>query len=117
MATIKLVATILSGAALSDEIIAPNGYHLAGLLMPAAGAWTAAGVTFQVTNVPAGTYDNLFNTSGEVAFASDAVAKFLTCSQLDFRGVQVFKVRSGTAATPVNQGADRTISLVWRPLR
>jgi len=114
MATIKTTATILSGASLSDVIMAPNGYFLAALLIPA--VWTAAGVTFQASDGAGGTFGNVFSTAGEVTFATDAVGRFLTCSPNEFRSVQTFKVRSGTAGTPVNQGADRLITLLYKPI-
>ena len=104
--------TIADGASLSGAASIPEGHTLTAVLIPA--TWTAAGVTFQGAVDQGATYKNVFNTAGEVAFATDAAGRFLVCKPEDFHAVRFVKVRSGTAAAAVNQvGADRVVELVF----
>lgn len=98
---------IANGASLS---VAYNlqGKIPAGIYMPA--AWTAAGLTFQVS--PDGvTYYNLHTSAGEYSLTT-AASIFLSLSQANFAGANYIKVRSGTGAVPVNQGAARALVLM-----
>jgi hypothetical protein len=80
--------------------------------MPA--AWTAAALTFQVSTDGV-TYRNMYDFYGNEVTVSAAIAlasRALTIVIVDWLNVRFIKVRSGTAAAPVNQGADRAIELV-----
>lgn len=73
-------------------------------------AWTAAGLTFQVS--PDGvTYYNLHTSAGEYSLTTSA-GIFLSLSQENFAGTNFIKVRSGTGAVPVNQASARALVLM-----
>lgn len=116
IATLQLEKiTIANGASLSDAV-ACNSRSLVGIIMPA--AWTAAGLTFQAGGFTApglsvGSFANIHNSAGELAYTVDA-SLYIAVDTLDFLGAQQVKVRSGTAGTPVNQGAARELYLVFR---
>lgn len=76
--------------------------------MPA--AWTAAALTFQAS--PDGvTYRNLHNAAGEISVPAD-VDRSIAVDPEIFASIRYIKVRSGTAAAPINQLAARTLVLV-----
>lgn len=86
-----------------------EGYRFVSIQMPA--AWTAANLTFQAAEKAAGTFNNLYDDEGTEAIAIAAASRQISMSlySLAFAPLQFIKIRSGTAATPVNQAAARTI--------
>jgi hypothetical protein len=77
-------------------------------------AWTAAAITFQAS--PDGvTYYDLWFNDAEYTIASatvaTAAARSIVLDPAVFYGIRYLKLRSGTSAAPVNQGAARTITL------
>lgn len=100
----QATATILSAASLSD-VVELRGRAVTGILMPA--AWTAAGLTFSVS-IDGTTYADLQTFEAEFVVAA-AADQYIGLSPAQFLGFQFLKVRSGTAATPVAQGADRAL--------
>lgn len=113
-------AVIASGQSLSGAVDLESNI-LAGFQMPS--AWDAANLTFEgsydgVTFAKiVGTYElelgvqpatfwllNLWQAGGQVL------------SPFACLGVRYLKVRSGTASSPVNQSAERTIQLLARSL-
>lgn len=107
---------------LSDESIrvnvpvgpAQNGLRetLVAIIMPA--SWTTADLTFQASNDDT-TFYNFYNAAGtEVTVEADA-SRWIGIDPVDFSGVAYMKVRSGTSGTPVAQGADRTLTFLFRP--
>lgn len=101
-------AVIPNGTALSG-IVNVNANAIVGIHMPA--DWTTAAVTFAVFNHGSGVYEKLVDSGGtEISYtvASDTVIHLATPLQC----LGLLKVRSGTAATPVNQGAERTLKLI-----
>lgn len=112
---------IASGSALSEAINldkidnTPAGLRLFAIIMPA--AWTAANLTFQVSVDGGTTYQNLYDDSGvEIVCVSSASTTIVFRDPTIFSSIALLKVRSGTAATPVNQGGDRNIGLVLRAI-
>lgn len=103
---------IANGASLSAAV--PLGAKtLVGVGLPA--AWTAAGLTFQVS-VDGSTWLDLYSGTAEVAFTSAAAGRYVAVDPTLWRGVNFIKVRSGTGASAVNQLADRTLTLVLKPV-
>jgi hypothetical protein len=100
-------AVILSGASLSGAIQL-IGRIPAGLYMPA--TWTAAVVTFSVS-LDGVTYYKANNSSGEVS-RTVVASDYMALDPADFYGINFIKIRSGTAASAVAQGADRTLILM-----
>jgi len=107
----RVAFTILAGESLS------NSLHLYGdlpamLEMPP--TWDTAALTFR-HSYDGGTFQNLYTPSGEeVIFPVAAACNFAFSTAL-FSGAQYLQLRSGTAAVPVNQTADRVIylNLIW----
>ena len=102
-------ATILSGASQSGAIDL-EGYQLVGLNMPA--AWTAAAITYLASPTLDGTYLPVYESGIEVtdpAAANQYVA--IAANAVALASIRFLKLRSGTLALPVAQGADRTITL------
>jgi hypothetical protein len=111
-------AVIANAASLSGAVDLGSD-RLHRIVIPA--AWTAAGITFQAS--PDGTtYYDLYNvasdgTATEVTIASAGVVanRSLVLDPSVFLGIRWLKIRSGTSAVAVNQGAARTILLVTVP--
>jgi hypothetical protein len=102
--------TIASGGSLSGAANLGSG-KLVGIIMPA--SWTAADLTFNVT-ADGTNYFNLYDDVVErtIPSAAAAASHFIGLDYRQWLMVQGIKVRSGTAGIPVNQGADRIITLV-----
>lgn len=106
-----MAAVIASGQSLSGALDF-GALVLSRIDMPA--EWTAAALTFQVS-ADGVTYVNLYDESGnEVTVASAAVvaSRGIALSWINYGSIRYLKVRSGTSALPVAQGADRTLTLV-----
>lgn len=106
---------IAAGASLSAAC--PLGaLTLAGISMPA--VWTAAALTFQVSPDGGATWQELYDGAGNPVTVTAAAGQFVVPvanPSYVWRGINMVKVRSGTAAAPVNQAAAATVNLVTRP--
>lgn len=101
-----LIATIANGAAVSDILTAWPA-RVSAIVMPA--AWTAAGMTFQ-GSMDGVTFFDVFNDAGDEYMVPVLVSQAVILNvPLTFPFI---KVRSGVTATPVNQGAARSVSLI-----
>ena len=109
-----IVATIAQDASVSDPVNL-QGAVLVGIRMPA--VWDAANLTFQVSMDDV-TYLNAYNDAGaEHVVVVTAASTHIWVEPTDFAGYRWLKVRSGTAALPVDQttGDDpRLITLITR---
>jgi len=108
------IAVIAEGTSQSDAIRKP-GYKIVGIIMPA--AWTAADITFLVSNDPATGFVKLVQASDEAeitskASASEAIVFNGAIKEALALGVYV-KIRSGTSGTPVNQVAGARIIVIF----
>lgn len=118
MAEINL--TIAAGASVSANDSGDLGGNAPlGIWTP--GAWTAAAITFQVSHDGGATWGDLFDaTNGEVTIGSALIptnaARFFALNPAQFVGFSRIRVRSGVTATPVNQVAAATLTLVTRPV-
>jgi len=106
------VATILSGAALSDAVDCGPSQRVTGIVMPA--GWDAASMTFQ-GSLDGSTFQNLFDGAGvELALATPAASRNLVLTEAQILALKPWrqiKVRSGPSSLPVNQTANRLITL------
>ena len=103
------VATIPAGGSLSGAIDLAT-QRLAGIAIPA--AWSAANLTFQASTDGA-TFNDLYDwLGGEYTVQVGGPARHVQLPLADFLGLRHLKIRSGTAAAPVNQAASRTLTLV-----
>lgn len=103
--------TIGAGASLSTSVAVGKACTPIGLQMPA--AWTAAVITFRAA-VSSETPQSLYDTYDTQITATVAQSRYILLDPAQFLGVRVIQLRSGTAASPVNQAAARTIKVVCR---
>ena len=104
---------IASGASLSDaeDMV---GRRLVGIIMPA--TWTSADITFQASIDGTNFYDLYDQDGNEVTVTSPTASGFIGIyTAFTFVPTHV-KVRSGTTGTPVNQGGDRTVTLIYQAI-
>lgn len=106
-------AVIANAASLSAEVDL-EGFKLIAIEMPA--AWTAANLTFQASSVTGGTFANVHDDAGvEVAVTAAASRVIgLDATLPDLTAIRFLKIRSGTSGVPVNQGAERTLTLILK---
>ena len=102
--------TIASGASLSPEV-ALGEKTLVGIVMPA--GWDAASLTFQATPDDAN-FSELQDGAGNAVSFTVSAGVFIAVDPTKWRGVTGIKVRSGTSGSPVNQTANRTLTLITR---
>ena len=111
-----VAATIVTTGSLSGAVDLGASMMLCGYRMPA--AWTTAGITLQDCDTIDGTFQDVYDEYGtEVALSalqgkSHKIRDVAMCMSLG----RYLKVRSGTAASAVNQAAARTIQLITKPV-
>ena len=99
--------TIASGQSITPAINL-GGRIPVGVFMSA--GWTAAGMTFQGS--PDGsTYYDIHDANGEINMTVSA-GIYVAFDPTKLFGVNFLKVRSGTSGVPVNQGAERILTLM-----
>lgn len=104
--------TIPNGGSLSDA-----GYvhgALVGIIVPA--AWDTAVLSFQGALTAGGTFFDIYDQTTARSMLSAEIAggqKFLSLSLNSWTPFNYLKLRSGTAASPVNQTAARVFTLVY----
>jgi hypothetical protein len=102
--------TIANGAALSAAIDVA-GCSIQGVLLPA--VWTAAVMTFAVS-FDGITYFPLFDSSGAEVSYTVVAGHAVFFPTYNWRMVRYLKIRSGTSASPVNQGQTTIVTLALR---
>lgn len=104
---------ILVDTATSSEVEI-GGYKYMSLFMPA--TWTAANLTFQAATASGGTFYDLYDDAGNevTVIAAGARAISVDMYAFNFAPIRYIKFRSGTAATPVNQTAAKTITVILK---
>lgn len=103
--------TIASGTALSPAITLGDK-QLTGIGMPA--GWDAAALTFQVSVDGGTTFLEMQGAAAVISYAA-AANQYVAVDPTLWRGVTTIKVRSGTTGSPVNQTADRILTLLTKP--
>jgi hypothetical protein len=114
-AIVPVRTSIAAGQALSGPV-ASVGYGVCLLLLPA--AWTDAPLTLQGSldeGEPAAWADLYDHLGNEVVLAATA-GRALTLPPTLLLGWRWLRMRSGLAAAPVNQVAERLLTLGIRPL-
>lgn len=106
-------ATIPNGTAVSNTVDLGKE-TLLGYIMPA--AWTATGLTFQTSPDGVLTPADVYDATGTEISHVVAASRVVRVNPADWVGVRFIKIRSGTAASPVNQGAARDIILLTKPV-
>ena len=81
------------------------------ITMPA--AWTAAGLTFQVSQ-DGTTYNNKYDQYNAEFRVEAGASRSIDLDPREWLAAPYLKIRSGTSGTPVAQAAERTIILITR---
>jgi len=112
LVVVQSSVTISSGTSLSPAVdLGPN--RTFAVIMPA--SWTSANLTFQ-GSADGINYANVYDDTGtEVTVTAAASQYIVVSSPAKLLGIRWIKVRSGTNASPVNQGADRVVTIVGVP--
>jgi hypothetical protein len=100
--------TIANAQALSSIIVC-KGLKLAGILMPA--AWDAAAITLQAS-MDGSTFLDVNDKAGAEVSITTAAGKCITLDPAPLQAFCFLRIRSGTGATPVNQTAQRVVTLI-----
>lgn len=109
----SVTAAIASGASISGDIDLGTA-RLGRIAMPA--AWTAADLTLQTSHDgTAGSWNPLYDKDGAEYTIKAAQARSMLIPLSDMLSVRYLRIRSGTSATPVAQGASRSLLLVLVP--
>lgn len=111
---ITTTAVIPNGAAALSAAIDLSAARLVMIEMPA--TWVAANLTFAASSTLAGTYTPLYDQYGTEYTVTASTSRSIVVALADFVGVRYLKIRSGPVASPVNQTADRTLTLTLLPL-
>jgi len=106
-----LPATIAAGQAISAEIDL-GAMTLVGIVMPP--AWTAAGMTFQISPDGGATWVEHTNSAGAATNFVVGGGQYIAVDPALWRGVYSMKVRSGTVGAPVNQTVGAALQLICR---
>jgi len=104
-------ATIANGQALSTVVGFGGDYVPVALIMPS--AWTAADLTFQASD-DAGGFKDIYSAANAELAINVAASRFIPITPTNFQATDRIKIRSGTAGVPVNQAAERVITVVCR---
>lgn len=101
---------IASGASLSNTLDLGE-QSLVRIEMPQ--AWTTANITFQhATDGTQTTYNNVIDQNGTELTVVATAAQTALIPPGTYPALRFVRLRSGTVAAPVNQGADRIIRVV-----
>jgi hypothetical protein len=110
----SVTVTIPSGTAISGPVDLGNNCERIGVLMDA--AWTTAAITFQVSVGSGGPWRSLYDDAGaevQITSANAVAGRAISLATTQLQAVLApwrhIKLRSGSAATPVNQAADRKL--------
>lgn len=109
---IEKSAVISSGQSVSTTVFLGNG-TLVGLIVPS--SWTAANITIQASLNNTTFYDVHFDNGTEYQLSA-AASRWITMLPHEVSGILYLRLRSGTSGAPVNQAADRTITLITRAI-
>lgn len=100
--------TIHNGDSVSGAIELRKDQGITGLSMPA--AWTAASIQLEAS-LDGGTWLPMYDADGNAIVITTAASIWVTLLEAATAGARYVRLRSGTSAVPVNQGADRTIGV------
>ena len=109
-----VTATIALNGTLSGAVDIGNMKDI-GIIMPA--VWTAAHITFQVSNALAGTYSELVDATGTEVNIAVAAGAAYTLADADSRLLapwRFIKIQSGATGATVAQLAARNIVIVGK---
>lgn len=104
-----VVATIPVSSSLSQAITLENNQRLARIIIP--DNWTSALMTLQ-TSIDGVTWRDLYDSYGTEVTITPVIGADHALPLSDFSAIQMFRIRSGISAAPVNQVEEVDITLV-----
>lgn len=111
-ALIKTFDVVIADGASQSGAVALGAAIPIGIEMSA--AWTEADVTV-LASIDDTSFNPVFDDAGnELTIAVGGGARYIALDQTYFVGFASIKLRSGTAGSPVAQGAARTLKLVTK---
>lgn len=113
----RVSTTIPSGQSMSG-VVDLQAQLMAAVRVPPSSLWTSANLTFMVSMDGGVTFGDLWKDGSEYAVVVGTGRVNATVYDLDPKDFSSFthvRVRSGTATTPVNQGADRELQVGRMP--
>jgi hypothetical protein len=105
--------TIAAGNSLSNGVDL-DGVNLVAIVMPT--AWDGTSITFQASHNGTDWF-NLHDAAGNAITVTVAASRYIQLDWQRFLGIRYLRIRSGTAASPTNQTATRTLRLVCRAIK
>ena len=115
MSTHTRTATCLIDISADKSVSLPvfigGEFSLIGIKYP--DVWTAAAITFLVS-ADGVNYANLLDDAGTEVSKTVTASQYRELDSAEFKSAIYLKIRSGTAATPVEQEEDREFTLVQR---
>lgn len=113
MTTTKTV-TIAAGATGLSGVVDLEDYQLAAIQVPS--GWVTANISFQAATASDGTYQDVYNDAGNEVVVTAAASRCIGISTAAaaIAPLRYIKIRSGVTATPVNQTATRTLTLILK---
>jgi hypothetical protein len=110
----SIPAAIAAGASLSAQVNI-GGKTLTAIAVPT--NWTTASLSFQGSGDGGATFGELLDEAAaakSITSVSGGAYAVIAVDPTKWRGITCIKVRSGTAATPVNQANGVTLQLLTR---
>ncbi len=111
MLTIERNVIIMAGQSLSSRAVDLGDCSALLLVMPA--VWDTADITLQYS-ADGTTFGNVYDKAGNEYTIKAAADEVVILDLADMLGLGLFKVRSGTAGTPVAQTAGATLKFIGR---
>ena len=108
MASVTRTATIAESGNLSNAVTIDESMLL-GLVLPS--SWTTADLTLQAS-ADGTNFANVYDAAGTEVTIKAAASRYVTLDPASFAGMTAIKLRSGTSGSPVNQGGERSITVV-----
>ncbi len=105
------LVTIASGQSLSAGIKL-DGLHLFGVILPS--AFTGTKITFQMSNDDGASWHDVYDNTESEYYRTFSASRYVAVDVELFSPINALRVRSGTAASPTSEGADRIVQLVLR---
>jgi hypothetical protein len=102
----------IANAASLSGVVDMGTARLARISLPA--AWTAADLTLQ-SSTDGVTFKDLYDKDGIEYTIKAAASRAVLVPLGDMLSLRYLKIRSGTSATPVNQGASRDLIITLVP--
>lgn len=120
---VALTTTIASGQSLSGSVdlnvtTDSNGGSLGfdrrlfGIIIPS--SFTGTSISFQASSDNGVTWNNIYDALGSEYYITVAASRYIPVDPTPFSAVSMIRVRSGTAASPTTEAADRSIKLIVR---